>query len=41
MLLALLKSVVRWVYSIFFENKIADAEDRIYFGEKIDEGNEE
>ena len=41
MLLVLLKSVVRWVYSIFFENKIAEADERIYFREKIDESNEE
>lgn len=41
MLLVLLKSVSRWVYSLIFDNKIAEAEDRIYFGEKIDESNEE
>jgi hypothetical protein len=36
-LLALLKSVKKWV----FDNKIADAEARLYFREEIDESNEE
>ncbi len=30
MLLVLLKSVKKWVYSFIFDNKIADAEARLY-----------
>lgn len=41
MLLALLKSVGNLVYKIFFDNKLGEVEHRIYFGEEIDEGNEE
>jgi hypothetical protein len=40
MLLVLLKNVSRWVYNIFFDNKIADAEARLYsnwFKEEIDD----
>lgn len=40
MLLALLKSVKNWVFSIFLDNKIADAEARLYsnwFKEDIDD----
>jgi hypothetical protein len=43
MLLALLKSVSKWAFSII-ENAgkaINDADERISFGEKIDESNEE
>ena len=39
MLLVLLKSVKNWVFSIFLDNKIADAEARLYsdyFKEEID-----
>lgn len=41
MLLALLKSVGNWVYRLCFDNKIAEVEHRFYFGEEIDESNEE
>lgn len=41
MLLALLKSVGNWVYKLLFDNKIAEKEVMIYFGEEIDESNEE
>lgn len=40
MLLALLKNASSWVYSIFFDNKIAEAEERLYsdwFKEEIDD----
>jgi hypothetical protein len=40
MLLALLKNVSSWVYSILFDNKIADAEARLYsnwFKEEVDD----
>ncbi len=40
MLLVLLKSVKNWVFSIFLDNKIADAEIRLYsdwFKEDIDD----
>jgi hypothetical protein len=40
MLLALLKNASNWVYSIFFDNKIADTEARLYsdwFKEDIDD----
>jgi hypothetical protein len=33
MLFRLLKSVKKWAYSVLFENKIAEAEERIYFRE--------
>lgn len=36
MLLALLKNVKRWVFKFVFENKIADVDTRIYFGDKND-----
>lgn len=41
MLLALLKNVVNWVYKACFDNKIAEKEVMIYFGEEIDESNKE
>lgn len=41
MLLVLLKNVSNWVYKILFDNKIAENEAKLFFGEKIDEGNEE
>lgn len=43
MLLVLLKSVKNWVFDLLFNNKIADNDTtlKLYFGEKIDEGNEE
>jgi hypothetical protein len=40
MLLALLKNASSWVYNIFFDNKIADAEAKLYsswFEEEIDD----
>jgi hypothetical protein len=40
MLSALLKNASSWVYSIFFDNKIADAEERLYsdwFKEEVDD----
>jgi hypothetical protein len=40
MLLVLLKNVKKWVFSIFLDNKIADAEARLYsnwFKEEIDD----
>jgi hypothetical protein len=40
MLLVLLKSVKKWVFSIFLDNKIADNEARLYsnwFKEEIDD----
>lgn len=37
-LLALLKNVKRWVYESFFDNNLADVEERFYFGDK-NEGN--
>lgn len=40
MLLALLKSVVRWVFDALVNNRLADVEELAYFGEKIDESNE-
>jgi hypothetical protein len=33
MLFRLLRNVKRWVFSIFLDNKIADAETRLYFGD--------
>jgi hypothetical protein len=36
MLFRLLKSVKRWVFSIFLDNKIADNEARLYFGDNYD-----
>lgn len=41
MLLVLLQSVKNWVYKLLFDNKIADNEVMLFFGEKIDESNEE
>jgi hypothetical protein len=35
-LLALRKSVKKWVFSIFLDNKIADNEARLYFGDDYD-----
>jgi hypothetical protein len=40
MLFQLLKSALRWVYNIFFDNNIADAEARLYsnwFKEEVDD----
>ena len=40
MLFRLLKNVKNWVFSIFLDNKIADAEARLYsdwFKEEIDD----
>jgi hypothetical protein len=40
MLFQLLKSGLKWVYNIFFDNKIADAEARLYsnwFKEEVDD----
>jgi hypothetical protein len=40
MLLVLLKNVSKWVYNVFFDNKIADNEARLYsdwFKEEIDD----
>ena len=40
MLLVLLKNASKWVYSIFFDNKIADNEAKLYsnwFKEEIDD----
>jgi hypothetical protein len=36
MLFRLLRSVKKWVFSIFLDNKIADAEARLYFGDDYD-----
>jgi hypothetical protein len=39
MLYQLLKSALKWVYNIFFDNNIADAEARLYenwFKEEVD-----
>lgn len=41
MLLALLKNVKRWVFSIFLDNKIADNEMRVMYGWEPDEGEKE
>jgi hypothetical protein len=40
MLLALLKNVSKWVFDLFMNNKIADAEARLYsdwFQEEVDD----
>lgn len=40
MLFQLLKSALRWVYNLLFNNKIADAEARLYsnwFKEDVDD----
>lgn len=36
MLFRLLKSAKKWVFSIFLDNKIADNEARLYFGDNYD-----
>jgi len=36
MLFQLLKNVKKWVFSIFLDNKIADNEARLYFGDDYD-----
>lgn len=36
MLLALLKNVSKWVFDLFMNNKIADNEARLYFGDDYD-----
>ncbi len=36
MLFQLLRNVKKWVFSIFLDNKIADNEARLYFGDDYD-----
>lgn len=40
MLFQLLKNVKKWVFSIFLDNKIADAEARLYFREDYNKDSE-
>lgn len=35
-LLVRLKSVKKWVFDSIFDNKMAEVDERIYFGEKIE-----